>query len=125
MSTEGLGYKKCLKTKSTYYKMQWLKTQERTLKNTIGEKIKKAPSERRTVLQYGLDTLWSGNIPIRSQSINVCSSGCPVCGDEIFRNTVIISSKPMLLLGREIVCPNCHHVFPSSDFESYYKSGYR
>jgi hypothetical protein len=127
MSTEGPAIKKCLKTKSTYYTNAMVENARKNVeKYDWAKKIKEnAVRKADRYLQYGLDTLWSlvtsQSVP---RSINVCSSGCPVCGDEIFRKYGHYSwQTDAFTRPWKIVCPNCHHVFPSNDFESYYKSG--
>jgi hypothetical protein len=127
MSTEGPAIKKCLKTKSTYYTNAMVENARKNVeKYDWAKKIKESAVRKADrYLQYGLDTLWSlvtsQSVP---RSINVCSSGCPVCGDEIFRKYGHYSwQTDAFTRPWKIVCPNCHHVFPSNDFESYYKSG--
>ncbi len=76
-------------------------------------------------LKYGLDNLLvyvtQQNIA-RSYGVNQ-SKGCPVCGKQIdkygnYPYTADPLNKPF-----KLVCPNCMSIFPSNDFDSYYKSG--
>ncbi len=76
-------------------------------------------------LQVGVDFLLTyvtqQNLP-RSYSVNEMK-GCPVCGREVDR----FGNYPYLAdpLNRpfKLMCPACLNVFPSNDFNSYYKSG--
>jgi len=76
-------------------------------------------------LAYGIDKFMvyvtQQNLP-RSYGVNQMK-GCPVCGKGIdkFGNYPYLAdtfNKPF-----KLQCPNCKSVFPSNDFDSYYKSG--
>jgi len=74
--------------------------------------------------KYSLDDIWhlpASQSMYRSYGVNQ-AHGCLVCGHEIDRfgnyPYKTIEGTPLY----KIECPHCHTVFPSNDFESYYKS---
>ena len=96
------------------------------------EKYEWAQKEKESVIEmaesylaYGIDKLLvyvtQQNLP-RSYGVNQMK-GCPVCGKGIdqYGNYPYLAdplNKPF-----KLQCPNCKSVFPSNDFDSYYKSG--
>jgi len=115
------------KTKRTFYTDEKLENMRKNIERYEWAKKKKeqvvAAAEK--YLAFGIDKLLiyvtQQNLP-RSYGVNQMK-GCPVCGKNIdkFGNYPYLAdvfNKPF-----KIECPNCHNLFPSNDFEAYYKSG--
>lgn len=116
-----------LKTKSTFYTDDMVMCARRNIEKYDWAKQLKDVAVKAAdhFLAFGLDALWSlvtsQSVP---RSIDVCNLGCPVCGTRIFQEFGHFSWKTDVF-GHpwKITCPSCNSVFPSNDFESYYKSG--
>jgi hypothetical protein len=116
-----------VKTSRTFYTDEKIRNAKKNI-----ERFDRARKEKERVVQlaeeylaYGINNLLTyvtqQNLP-RSYSVNEMK-GCPVCGKDIdrFGNYPYIADifqKPF-----KLQCPNCQSVFPSNDFDSYYKSG--
>jgi len=115
------------KSKRTFYTEVKLRNARKNIGKFEWAKNKKdrAVAAAENYLAHGLDNLLvyitQQNLP-RSYGVNQMK-GCPVCGKGIdkFGNYPYLAdtfNKPF-----KLECPNCHSLFPSNDFDSYYKSG--
>ncbi len=117
----------CLKSKSTFYTQDMVSNaRNNAVKFDWAKKMKDDTLQRADAyLEQGVQALWSlitsQSIP---RSIDVCNLGCPVCGTKIFKEFGNFSWKSDVFESPwKISCPSCNSIFPSNDFEAYYKSG--
>lgn len=116
-----------VKTKRTFYTEKKLENCRKNIEKYDWAKkmVQEELTHAQVYLDYGIENIFTNMtsqfVP-RSYMVNQ-ERGCPICGLEIeqygrFPWLADTIHKPF-----KIECPNCHNVFPSNDFESYYKSG--
>lgn len=116
-----------VKTKRTYYTDEKISNCKKNVKkyNWAKKVVDDTICHAETYLNYGIENIYTYMTPQvipRSYMVNQ-ERGCPICGKDIercgrFPWLADTMNKPF-----KIECPNCHNVFPSNDFDSYYKSG--
>jgi len=89
-------------------------------------KLDRAVKRADRIISAGSERIWeiptTQKLP-RSYAVNQ-EKGCPVCGTGLYATCgqygwiIDYFDKPW-----KLQCPNCGFIFPSNDFESYYRSG--
>jgi hypothetical protein len=116
-----------VKTSRTFYTDEKLRNAKKNIEKFewARKEKEKAVKMAEEFLAYGVPNLLTyvtqQNIP-RSYGVNQMK-GCPVCGKGIdkygnYPYLADIFNRPF-----KLQCPNCKSLFPSNDFDSYYKSG--
>jgi Bacterial Ig-like domain (group 2)./Heparinase II/III-like protein. len=116
------------KTKSSLYTTEKIANARNNIAKYDWAKVEKdkAVAKADEYLTLGKDFWWSTvtsqKLP-RSYSVNQ-SMKCPVCGDDIYSD---YGNYPWVIdpvnHPFKLICPKTGEIFPSNDFESYYKGG--
>ncbi len=76
-------------------------------------------------LSYGIDRIardMSGPTQPRSYAVNE-TYGCPICGEKMLAHGSYSWDIDFVAHPWKIACPHCGNLFPSNDFEAYFRSG--